>query len=48
MDSQPQNPEIRNNPENFNSCISFTDPQKWLHQMLLILKFLVTPPALKI
>ena len=32
MESQPQNPEIRNNPENFHPCKSMeaivTDPQR--------------------
>ena len=31
MESQPQNPEFRNNPENFHPCIKFYSPiQHWL------------------
>ena len=27
MESHPQNPEFRNNPENFHPCINITNPE---------------------
>ena len=30
MESQPQNPEIRNNPENFHPCILLDDMQPYM------------------
>ena len=39
MESQPQNPEFRNNPENFHPCVHFDT-----HVFILIqLKMCVSP-----
>ena len=30
MESQPQNPEFRSNPENFHTCIVYSQHMLWL------------------
>ena len=43
MESQPQNPEFRNNPENFHECIhtSCADPESFLRGGPTLTFFLV-------
>ena len=42
MESQPQNPELRNNPENFHPCICVTS----LFKHTYVLSYIVGPEAI--
>ena len=38
MESQPQNPEFRNNPENFHSCTYWVKIQHFLKSQTLVIQ----------
>ena len=52
MESQPQNPEFRNNPENFHPCTSptyiFSQTIKWRIKCLASGHNTVTPVSLEL
>ena len=38
MESQPQNPEFRINPENFHPCLLYTSPgSNWTHFIMILM-----------